>query len=97
MNLDIHDILRFPLITERSTDLREHMNKIVFIINRFANKLQVRQAVEETLKVKVEKVNIVNIAGKRKRLGKYEGKKPDRKKAIVTLKQGEKLKIFEGG
>lgn len=96
MNLDIHDILRFPLITEKCTDMREKMNKIVFIVNRFANKLQVKQAVEETLNVKVEKVNIVNIAGKVKRLGKYEGKKPDRKKAIVTLKQGEKLKIFEG-
>ncbi|MDD5435232.1 MAG: 50S ribosomal protein L23 [Nitrospira sp.] len=97
MNLDIHDILRYPLITERSTDLRENMNKVVFIVNRFANKLQVKQAVETTLNVKVEHVNIINIAGKVKKLGKYEGKKPDRKKAIVTLKQGEKLKIFEGG
>lgn len=97
MNLDIHDILRYPLITERSTDLRENMNKVVFIVNRLANKVQVKQAVEATLNVKVEKVNIINIAGKVKKLGKYEGRKPDKKKAIVTLKQGEKLKIFEGG
>lgn len=96
MNLDVHDILRFPLITERSTDLREHMNKVVFIVNRFANKHQVKQAVEETLNVKVEKVNIINVSGKIKKLGRHEGKKPDRKKAIVTLKQGEKIKIFEG-
>ncbi|MBI5193152.1 MAG: 50S ribosomal protein L23 [Nitrospirae bacterium] len=96
MNLDIHDVLRFPLITERSTDLRENMNKVIFIVNRFANKHQVKRAVEETLNVKVAKVNIINVAGKLKKLGRFEGKKPDRKKAIVTLKQGEKIKIFEG-
>ena len=97
MNLDIHDVLRYPLITERSTDLRENLNKVAFIVNRCANKLQVKQAVEATLNVRVEKVNIINVSGKVKKLGKYEGKKPDRKKAIVTLKQGEKIKIFEGG
>lgn len=97
MNINLHDILYHPLITERSTDLREGLNKVVFIVSPYANKHQVKLAVERTLKVKVEKVNIINMEGKKKRLGKFEGKKPNRKKAIVTLKKGEKLDIFEGG
>lgn len=97
MNLNLHDILYQPLITERSTDLREGLNKVVFIVSPYANKHQIKLAVERTLKVKVGKVNIVNLEGKKKRLGKFEGKKPNRKKAIVTLKKGEKLDIFEGG
>lgn len=97
MNLDIHEILRYPLVTERSTDLRNNLNKIVFVVKTDANKHQIKRAVEETLKVKVAQVNIVNVRGKKKRLGRFEGKKPDRKKAVVTLKKGEKLKIFEGG
>lgn len=97
MNLDIHEIIRHPLITERSTELREGMNKVVLVVSPYANKHQIKQAVEETLKVKVEKVNIINVEGKKKRMGRFEGKKPDRKKAIITLKKGEKLDIFEGG
>lgn len=96
MNLGIHEVLYHPLITERSTDLREGLNKVVFIVSPYANKLQIKQAVEKTLKVKVAKVNIMNVEGKKKRMGKFEGKKPNRKKAIVTLKKGEKLDIFEG-
>lgn len=96
MNLNIHDILWHPLITERSTDLREGLNKVVFLVSPHANKHQIKLAVERVLKVKVEKVNIVNVEGKKKRLGRFEGKKPDRKKAIVSLKKGETLDIFEG-
>lgn len=96
MNLDIHEIIRHPLITERSTDLREGMNKVVFVVNPLANKIQIKRAVEETLKVKVEKVNIGNIEGKKKKMGRFEGKRQNWKKAIVTLKKGEKLDIFEG-
>jgi len=69
VNLDIHEIIRHPLITERSTDLREGMNKVVFVVNPLANKIQIKRAVEETLKVKVEKVNIGNIEGKKKENG----------------------------
>ena len=97
MNLNLHDILYQPLITERSTDLREGLNKVVFIVSPYANKHQIKLAVERTLKVKVGKVNIVNVEGKKKKLGKFEGKKPNRKKATVILKKGEKLDIFEGG
>ncbi len=96
MNIDIHDIICFPIITERSTVLREEMNKVLFVVNPRANKIQVKQAVEELLKVKVEKINLISVHGKKKRLGKFEGVRPGRKKAIVTLKKGEKLEIFEG-
>jgi large subunit ribosomal protein L23 len=72
------------------------MNKVLFIVNSFANKIQVKRAVEELLKVKVEKVNLINVPGKKKRLGKFEGMRPGKKKAVVTLKKGEKLAIFEG-
>ncbi len=96
MKLDIHDVIYHPLITERSTDLREGMNKVVFIVSPFANKHQIKLAVERTLKVKVAKVNIINVEGKKKKMGRFEGKQINRKKAIVTLRQGEKLDIFEG-
>lgn len=96
MNIDIHDIICYPIITERSTELRERMNKVLFIVNPYANKIQIKRAVEELLKVKVEKVNVTNVEGKKKKLGKFEGVKSGKKKAIVTLKKGEKLEIFEG-
>lgn len=96
MNIDIHDIICYPIITERSTALREGMNKVLFIVNSYANKIQVKRAVEELLKVKVEKVNVISVPGKKKRLGKFEGMRPGKKKAVVTLKKGEKLAIFEG-
>nr|AKQ04090.1 50S ribosomal protein L23, large subunit ribosomal protein L23 [uncultured Nitrospirae bacterium Rifle_16ft_4_minimus_39958] len=96
MNIDIHDIISYPIITERSTELREGMNKVLFIVNPNANKIQIKRAVEELLKVKVEKVNLINMPEKKKKLGKFEGIKSGKKKAVVTLKQGEKLAIFEG-
>lgn len=96
MNIDIHDIISYPIITERSTALREGMNKVLFIVNPNANKIQIKRAVEELLKVKVEKVNLINMPEKKKKLGKFEGIKAGKKKAVVTLKQGEKLGIFEG-
>jgi large subunit ribosomal protein L23 len=96
MKLDPHEILHKPLLTEKSTGLRETGNKICFMIHSQANKIEVKRAVEEALKVKVEKVNIQNMRGKIKRAGRFAGKKPDWKKAIVTLKEGEKLDLFEG-
>jgi large subunit ribosomal protein L23 len=61
-----------------------------------ANRTEIKKAVEETLKVKVDKVRIINVAGKVKRLNRFIGKRSDWKKALVTLKKGEKLTIFEG-
>lgn len=91
-----HDLIVRPLLTEKSTSLREDHNKVCFVVRREANKSEVKRAIEETLEVKVAKVHIINMIGKTKRLNRFVGKRPDWKKAIVTLKKGEKLDLFEG-
>jgi large subunit ribosomal protein L23 len=91
----IYGVIRYPVLTERSTDLRERLNKVTLVVDLNANKVEIKRAVEETLKVKVLKVNILRVEGKKKRLGRFEGKRSDWKKAVVTLKEGEKLGIFE--
>jgi large subunit ribosomal protein L23 len=93
---DHHDIIVKPLLTEKSTLLRESLNKVSFEVRKDANKIEIKRAVEEILKVKVDSVNVIRIEGKKKRLGKFEGKRNNWKKAIVTLKPGEKLNLFEG-
>lgn len=95
MKPDAHEILIKPLLTEKSTLLREGQNKISFAVRPAANKLEIRRAVEEALKVRVSKVSVVRMTGKRKRSGRYTGKRPDWKKAVVTLREGEKTDMFE--
>ena len=96
MSKDPHQILIRPLLTEKITGLKEKFNKICFLVSRNSNKIEIKQAAEEILKVKIASVNIINATGKRKRLGRFEGKRPDRKKAVLTLRKGEKLELFEG-
>ena len=95
MKREPYDVLLQPLLTEKITALRETANKVAFLVRRDANRIEIKRAVESALKVKVERVNILNMAGKTKRLGRFAGKRPDWKKAIVTLKAGEKLEIYE--
>ncbi|MBK9308085.1 MAG: 50S ribosomal protein L23 [Nitrospira sp.] len=95
MKVDMHRILVQPLLTEKITGLREKTNTVGFVVHREANRVQIKQAVEALLKVKVEKVNLVNVRGKVKRLGRFSGKRSDWKKAFVTLKEGEKLEMYE--
>jgi large subunit ribosomal protein L23 len=83
------------LLTEKVTALRETNNTVAFVVDAKANRIQVKRAVEQLLKVKVERVNIMNVMGKMKRLGRFAGKKSDWKKALVTLKEGEKLELYE--
>ena len=90
-----YDVIIKPVITEKSMDLLTD-NKYTFIVNRKANKTEIKNAVEKIFKVEVVKVYIMNVKGKPKRMGKFEGKTPDRKKAIVALKPGHKIKIFDG-
>ena len=71
-------------------------NQIAFVVDPGANKVQIRQAVEKLFKVKVKSVRTMNLVGKRKRMGKFWGWKSDWKKAIVTLKEGERIEFFEG-
>ncbi|MFA4886091.1 MAG: 50S ribosomal protein L23 [Desulfotomaculaceae bacterium] len=92
---DPRDILKKPVVTEKSTSLLQD-NKYTFVVDPRANKTEIKQAVEKTFKVKVEKVNTMNVKGKIKRVRRIPGRTPDIKKAIVTLKKGDKIEIFEG-
>lgn len=91
-----YEVLLSPLLTEKGTLLKEKDNKVLFKVARDANKIEIKKAVEEIFKVKVNRVTTINCKGKKKRLGRYEGKRPDWKKAVVALKEGEKLDFIEG-
>ncbi len=93
---EMHEIIKRPLITEKSTRLKDAGNQIAFVVDPQANKVQIRQAIEKLFKVKVKNVRTMNLAGKRKRVGRFQGWKSDWKKAIVTLKEGERIEFFEG-
>ncbi|NGZ97624.1 MAG: 50S ribosomal protein L23 [Nitrospira sp. WS110] len=95
MKVGMHRVLVQPLLTEKITGLREKTNTVGFVVHPEANRVQIKQAVEALLKVKVEKVNLMNVRGKVKRLGRFSGKRSDWKKAFVTLKEGEKLEMYE--
>jgi len=91
------EIIRRPLITEKSTEQREEKNVVAFEVARDANKIQVKRAVEAQFKVKVAEVRIANCHGKTRRQGRYVGRRPDWKKAYVRLAEGEKqIELFEG-
>ncbi|HVT59654.1 MAG TPA: 50S ribosomal protein L23 [Thermoanaerobaculia bacterium] len=93
----IQDVIRRPLITEKSSVQREAGNTIAFEVHRSANKIDVHRAVEIQFKVKVAEVRIANCHGKQRRQGKYAGRRPDWKKAWVRLAKGEKpIEFFEG-
>lgn len=95
MSADLHRVLIQPLLTEKLTAIREQTNTVGFLVHPEANKIQIRRAVEQLLKVKVARVNVMNVRGKVKRLGRFVGKRSDWKKALVTLKEGEKLELYE--
>ena len=87
------EIILRPVISEKSTKLREKENKYVFVVAKDANKIQIRQAVESAFGVKVTNVNTVSVRAKKKRVGRYEGTTKAYKKAIVTLAEGSKLDL----
>jgi large subunit ribosomal protein L23 len=91
-----YQILKRPLITEKSTAAKETYNKLYFEVDRRANKIEVKQAVEQIFKVDVVDVFTSNVRGKVKRVGRILSKRPDWKKAIVTIKPGQQVKFFEG-
>jgi large subunit ribosomal protein L23 len=95
--MNANQIIRRPLVTEKSTILREEENVISFEVDGNANKIQVKQAVEELFKVKVEEVRLFNVRGKMKRMGRFVGKRRDWRKAYVRLKDGEKAPEFVEG
>lgn len=93
--MDHRDVIIRPLITEKSNDLMAE-GKYTFEVDRRANKTQIRQAVEALFNVKVRKVNTMRVPGKLRRRGRFVGRTPERKKAIVTVAPGHEIKIFEG-
>lgn len=92
----VHDIIISPLVTEKSTIQREGQNQYSFKVDKGANKIEIKEAVERLFKVKVEDVRTTTIRGKVKRLGRRFGKRPDWKKAMVTVKEGDRIDFFEG-
>jgi large subunit ribosomal protein L23 len=86
-----YSIIRGPLITEKAAQGMEKSNRYSFVVDKRANKIEIKKAVEVHFKVSVTKVNTVNMRGKLKRVRWQRGKTPDWKKAIVTLKDGDKI------
>lgn len=93
----IADVLKKPVLTEKSLTLQSNENKYTFDVDVKANKTEVKQAVETMFGVKVVSVNIMNVKPKKKRMGKYEGRTNRRRKAIVKLAEGEEINYFEEG
>ncbi|MEA3441903.1 MAG: 50S ribosomal protein L23 [Chloroflexota bacterium] len=93
--MHLYEVLRRPLVTEKATLLQES-NKYAFQVASTVNKLQIKEAVEQAFKVKVAEVNVMTMPGKTRRMGKREVTSSSWKKAIVTLKPGYKITLFEG-
>ncbi len=93
---EFQTIIRRPLVTEKSTQQKEAGRQYVFEVDPNANKVDIQRAVEHLFKVKVQEVRTLNVLGKLKRLGRRYGKRPDWKKATVTLKEGSRIDFFEG-
>ena len=93
--MHLYEVLRQPLITEKSTELQAQ-NKYAFEIAEGANKPMVKQAVEKAFKVRVTRVNVITVPGKTRRVGRRQVLTRSWKKAIVTLQLGDKIEFFEG-
>lgn len=93
MMSNYRDVIKAPIITEKTTDLRENNNTVTFSVDVRANKTQIKQAVEKIFNVKVESVNTVNVKPKKKRVGRYTGKTNKVKKAIVKLSEGSSIEL----
>jgi large subunit ribosomal protein L23 len=94
--MDIRNIIKKPVVTERATILKEKNNKYTFVVDKNANKFQIKQAVEILFKVKVKSVHTAIYAGKSKRMGRYAaGYKSDWKKAIVKLGEKQEIQLGE--
>jgi large subunit ribosomal protein L23 len=92
---DLSQVVRRALVTERFAKLNERDNKFIFEVHTDANKHEIRQAIEHYFGVKVLDVRTMNVLGKTKRLGRFQGKRADWKKAIVTLAKGDNIDLFD--
>jgi large subunit ribosomal protein L23 len=91
---NLYEVVRRPLITEKTTALKETQRSLCFEVHRDASKPEIKKAVETLFGVKVQDVRVANVHGKVKRQGRYVGRRPDWKKAYVVLKPGEKMIEF---
>jgi large subunit ribosomal protein L23 len=91
---NLHDVIRRPLLTEKSTLLKEAQQTLVFEVHRDATKPEIKKAVEALFETKVKDVRVANVHGKVKRRGRHAGRRPDWKKAFVVLKKGAKMVEF---
>ncbi len=90
-----YEVLKRPIVTEKTSLLGEQ-NRYAFEVDRRANKMQVKEAVEKAFNVNVIAVNVMNVRGKQRRLGRIQGHTPGWRKAIVTLAAGQSIQVFEG-
>ncbi len=95
MSIDLYKIIKRPIITEKTTKLKQQQNSYVFEVDINATKSQIKQAIEKLFNVDVEDVRTMIIKGKLRRYGRYEGYKPDWKKAIVKIKKGQSIKQID--
>jgi len=95
MTLDLYHIIRRPIVTEKSTILDEALNQVAFEVDSRANKHQIKEAVEKIFKVKVIKINTLRIRGKPVRRGWIFSNRQNWKKAIVTLREGDRIDFYE--
>ena len=91
-----YQIIRRPLVTEKSTLSKENNNQLVFEVAPKANKVEIRRAIESIFNVRVLKIRTIHMKGKKKRAGRIIGRRRNWKKAIVTLGAGERIEFFEG-
>lgn len=91
----IYDVIKKPLVTEKTATEKDANNVVAFVVDRDANKIEIKQSVEKLFKVEVTSVKTINVAGKVKRVGKTTGKRSNWKKAYVTLKEGSNIDFFE--
>ena len=95
--MELTSVLLKPLLTEKTTLIKDEAQQVAFMVHTLANKLEIKQAVEKAFDVKVEAVNVIRRAPlNRERQGRVVGRKPGWKKAYVTLRQGDKIEFFEG-
>jgi large subunit ribosomal protein L23 len=94
--MNVHDVIRKPLVTEKSSIGREEENLVTLAVDPRANKHDVKRAVEELFSVEVVRVRTMRMPRKTRRVGKFMGRKPEWKKALVVLAEGQSIEFYEG-
>jgi len=93
--MELHEVVKKPLMTEKGSRVKEKHNRYVFVVDKKANKIDIKKAIENLFKVSVATVNTMRVKGKKKRLGLKQGRRPDWKKAYVQLKPGQRIEAME--